>query len=149
MATKRLYLLFIVQYITILHCSHVSCVGNAGVNDVGPYDDIYPFIDVTRDQQRCSVVENRTCPLYISLMVSFGGEFDGRGVIGGVQMALEEINSDPTMLPGYNLHYTLKPTVVSEQNLVMLWVSEQQSTSVSYYDFFRNHPTVVHFIIIL
>ena len=85
------------------------------MNDVSPYDDIYPFIDVTRDQQECSVVENRTCPLYISLMVSFGGEFDGRGVIGGVQMALDEINRDPTMLQGYTLHYTLKTTVVSEQ----------------------------------
>ena len=97
MATKRWYLLFIVQCITILQCSHVSCVGNAGVNDIGPYDDIYPFIDVTHDQQGCSVIKNKTCPLYISLMVSFGGEFDGRGVIGGVRMALEEINSDPTI----------------------------------------------------
>ncbi len=27
--------------------------------------------------------------------------------VPGVQVALDQINSDPTMLPGYTLHYTL------------------------------------------
>ena len=113
MEAKRLCLLFIAQCI-IVHYSHFSCANPAQVNSFGPYDDIYPFIDIARDQQRCSPIENGTCPLYISLMVSFGGEFNGRGVIGGVQMALDEINRDPTMLPGYSLHYTLKTTEVGE-----------------------------------
>ena len=114
METRTLPLLFIVQCITILLCGHFSCADHAGVNDIGPYDDIYPSIDITHDQQTCSVIVNGTCPLYIALMVSFGGEYNGRGNIAGVQMALDEINRDTTMLPGYTLHYTLKKTVVCE-----------------------------------
>lgn len=93
----------------ILHC-YVSC---AEASDIGPYKQIYPRVDITQDQLACSVTENGSCPLYIALMVSFGGEFDSSGVIPGVQMALDQINADPTMLPGYTLHYTLRDTIVS------------------------------------
>ena len=65
------------------------------------------------DQKNCSLIDNGTCPLYIALLVSFGGDYDGRGVIPGVQMAIDQINSDSTMLPGYKLHYILKATQVS------------------------------------
>ena len=48
---------------------------------LGPYNEIYPFVDITRDQQSCvpdfAASGNGTCPLdlYIALMMSFGGDF--------------------------------------------------------------------------
>lgn len=56
-------------------------------------------------------------------------------------MALDEINRDPNILQGYILHYTLKSTVVSERNLLMLCMGFR---TVIYVCYFRNHPTVVH-----
>ena len=86
----------------------------------GPYDHIFPQIDISRDQQKCSVSINGTCPLYIALMMSFGDEFDSRGVIPGVQMAIQHINDDPSMLPGYSLHYVLKATQVRVYSFILL-----------------------------
>lgn len=117
MATKLcLYLCFsVLGCIAILQC-YVDCADPRQNVDryFGPYKDIYPFVDITQDQLKCSIRENGTCPLYIGLMMSFGGEFDSSGVIPGVQLALDQINSDPTTLPGYTLHYTLRDTIVSE-----------------------------------
>ena len=83
---------------------------------LGPYKEIYPYVDITRDQQSCvpdpTAGGNGTCPLYIALMVSFGGGFVSSGVIPGVQLAINQINSDPSILPGYTLHYTLLDTQV-------------------------------------
>ena len=50
--------------------------------------------------------------LYFALMMSFGGDFRTSGAIPGVQVALDQINSDPTLLPGYQLHYTLTDSQV-------------------------------------
>lgn len=83
------------------------------VNSYGPYDHIYPDVDITRSQQKCSIPINGSCPLYIALMMSYEGETDSSGVIPAIQMAIDQINNDPTMLPGYTLHYTLKKTKVS------------------------------------
>ena len=80
---------------------------------IGAYKHIYPFVDISQDQLTCSVAANGTCPLYFALLMSFGGEYDSSGVIPGVQLALDQINNDPTMLPGYSLHYTLKDATVS------------------------------------
>ncbi len=56
---------------------------------------------------------NGTQHLYFGLMQSFG-EFDGGGGnVQGVQVALDQINEDPAMLPGYTLHYTLSDSQVS------------------------------------
>ena len=55
---------------------------------------------------------NNTRPLYFGLMQSFGEEFNASGVIGGVEVALDQINRDETMLPGYTLHYTLTDSQV-------------------------------------
>lgn len=101
-------------FITVLQ-SCVDCADSRlNAPYFGPYKDIYPLVDITQDQLNCPRTENGTCPLYIGLMVSFGGEFDSSGVIPGVQLALDQINSDPSMLPGYTLHYTLRDTIVSE-----------------------------------
>ena len=53
-------------------------------------------------------------PLYFGLIMSFpGGEFDSSGAIAGVKVALDRINSDPTVLPNHTLHYTLTNSSVS------------------------------------
>ena len=81
---------------------------------LGPYMEIYPYTDITRDQQSCvpDLAANQTCPLYVALMMSFGGDYVSSGVIPGVQLALNQINNDSSMLPGYTLHYTLTDTQV-------------------------------------
>ena len=56
-----------------------------------------------------------TKPLYFGLMQSFGGSFDGTRNYLGVQVALDQINNDSTMLPGYTLHYTRSDSKVSWQ----------------------------------
>ena len=66
------------------------------------YLHIYPPFD-----------ENDTrTPLYFALLQSFGSEFNGSGSVAGLQVALDRINSDPTLLPGYSLHYTLTDSQV-------------------------------------
>ena len=109
--------------ITLLLCIHVSfwlqtCPATS--QDLGPYKEIYPYTDITRDQQSCvpDHAANLTCPLYVALMMSFGGDFDSSGVIPGVQLALNQINSEPSMLPGYTLHYTLTDTQVQYVSVV-------------------------------
>ena len=56
---------------------------------------------------------NGTLPLYIAFLISFGGDYTSSGAIPGVQVALDQINADPSILPGYTLHYTLSDTNVS------------------------------------
>ena len=80
----------------------------------GPYKQVYPKSDLQQDPRYCSVSENDTCPLYIALMMAFGGDADTSGVIPGIQVAIDEINNDPLILPGYTLHYTLMATTVSK-----------------------------------
>jgi gamma-aminobutyric acid type B receptor len=41
-------------------------------------------------------------------MQSFGGTYDGSGSIPGVELALDTINNDSSILPGYTLHYVLR-----------------------------------------
>lgn len=62
-----------------------------------PYLQIYPPINETDGRK----------PLYFALVLSFGGDFRTIGVLPGVQIALDYINSNPSILPGYTLHYTL------------------------------------------
>ena len=68
--------------------------------------------------------------LYFALMMSFGGDFRSSGgfrssgdfrssgAIPGVQVALDQINRDPTLLPGYQLHYTLTDSQVCANYIV-------------------------------
>lgn len=80
------------------------------------YKDIYPPANISVDQQACTpdAASNRTCPLYVALLMSFGGAYTSSGVVPAIQVALDQINSDPSMLPGYTLHYTLKDSQVSD-----------------------------------
>ena len=56
-----------------------------------PYE--YPEVDAS---------DPRT-PLHFGLLQSFGGGYDGSGVIPGIDVALDQINADPYMLPGYTI----------------------------------------------
>ena len=69
---------------------------------VRSYLQIYPPI---------SENDTRT-PLYFALLQSFGGLYNGSGSVAGLQVALDRINNDPNLLPGYTLHYTLTDTQV-------------------------------------
>ena len=72
------------------------------ISTVCGYLDIYPPVD-----------ENDTrTPLYFALEQSFGGQYNGSGSVAGLQVALDRINNDPTLLPGYSLHYTLTDSQV-------------------------------------
>ena len=70
-----------------------------------PADDYY---EVYPDSNDPEVLQGRT-PLHFALLQSLGGEnsqFVGPGVLAGVRVALDRINNDSSLLPGYSLHYT-------------------------------------------
>ena len=48
-----------------------------------------------------------TTPLYFALMQSFSGGYVSAGGIPALMVALDEINNNSDVLPGYSLHYTL------------------------------------------
>ena len=53
-------------------------------------------------------------PLFFSLITSFGEKFDSSGVVAGVNVALDIINSNANrLLSGYSLHYILSDSQVS------------------------------------
>ena len=112
----KLYLL--VCALIVSHCGGASssAVGSPNNSQMfdGPYIQVYPPSDLSQDQQGCSGSDsNGTCPLYIALILSFGGDFISSGAVPGVQLALDQINADPTILPGYSLHYSLTNSNVS------------------------------------
>ena len=76
------------------------------------YKQVYPDIEEESLHRFCDS-RNETCPLFITLLMSFGGIYKSNGAIPGIQIALDEINRNSTMLPGYKLHYTLKDSNVS------------------------------------
>ncbi len=65
-----------------------------------------------------SANSNETKPLYFGLMQSFGGGFNSSGVVPGVDVALDQINSDDSILPGYTLHYELSDSQVGVRKAV-------------------------------
>ena len=73
------------------------------------------LVAVTFAGNACAVLEDRS--LYFSLMVSTAPGLNTAVVAPAVELTLENINSDPTMLPGYTLHYTrVADTKVSTMN---------------------------------
>ena len=108
-AMPRSLQLIMVQ-LAVISC---SAVGEHGDN-FGPYRQVYPYADLQQDPRNCSMSDNGTCPLYIALMMSFGGDYVSSGVIPGIQVAIDEINNDSSILPGYTLHYTLMATRVRQ-----------------------------------
>ncbi len=83
--------------------------------NIGPYKHVYPPTNLSIDQHSCvpDISMNKTCPLFIQLIMSFGGAFTSAGIVPGVQIALDQINARPDLLPGYTMHYTLQDSLVS------------------------------------
>ena len=73
------------------------------------------YLEVYPDPTDPEVLRGRT-PLYFALIQSLGGrisQFDGSGSVAGVKVALDRINNDSSLLPGYTLHYTFTDSKVS------------------------------------
>ena len=81
------------------------------------YKQVYPDIeeDSLHHSDLCDP-RNEICPLFITLLMSFGGIYKSNGAIPGIQIALDEINRNSAMLPGYKLHYILKDSNVRSLN---------------------------------
>ena len=67
-----------------------------------PYLQVYPPVNET---------DGRT-PIFFALVLSFGGDFTSIGALPGIQIALDYINDESSILPGYSLHYTLTDSQV-------------------------------------
>ena len=52
-------------------------------------------------------------PLYFSLIQSFSGQYISAYSLPGLEMALDFINGDDTLLPGYSLHFVLTEAAVN------------------------------------
>ena len=83
------------------------CLATSSI-DYNPED----YLEVYPDPTDPEVLRGRT-PLYFALIQSLGGELDGSGSVAGVKVALDRINNDSSLLPGYTLHYTLTDSQVS------------------------------------
>lgn len=70
------------------------------------------YLEVYPDPTDPEVLRDRT-PLYFSLIQSLGGgQFVASGTVAGVKIALDRINNDSSLLPGYTLHYTFADSQV-------------------------------------
>ena len=114
MAYALTSILIVLAAIANLGAAQLGFPDNSQIYD-GPYIQVYPPADLSQNQQTCSPRNSSTgrCPLFFAFIQSFGGVYDGRGTIPGVQLALDQINANPNMLPGYTLHYTLMNSNVS------------------------------------
>ncbi len=72
--------------------------------DSSYYLEVYPPVNLTG---------NLTNHLFFALIMSYGTVYNGSGVIVGVKVALDRINSSPDILPNHILHYTLTDSQVS------------------------------------
>ena len=57
-------------------------------------------------------VTDESTSLYFAFMQSFSGGYISSGAIPGVMVALDEINANSSVLPGYTLHYALSDNAV-------------------------------------
>eukprot|EP00731_Ephydatia_muelleri_P012364 Em0006g1258a len=80
---------------------------------VGDFDSIYP--------SNVSLSDTRS-PLTIALMMSFSGDYVTYNSLSGVQLALDLINENSSLLPGYRLQYKLTDSQCNETTaLTMLF----------------------------
>jgi len=90
-----------------------------------PYLRVYPPVSANENTGGIK-------SLYFALMMSFAGDIKSSGTIPGVEAALDGINSDPTLLPGYKLHYTLTDSQVRAYLNVQLKHLNVQQKHVAY-----------------
>ena len=111
--SSALSLLFVCTLLRI-NCLQSAVTENIHDGDFGSYLEVYPPTNLSQSQLSCTPqpAQNRTCPLYIALTMSFGNEYRSSGAIASVQYALDQINADKDLIPGYSLHYTLTDSQV-------------------------------------
>ena len=105
--------LTLVSFLAIFQAAQAYDAVLASSSSPWPYPQLYPPVNAS---------DGRT-PLYFALMLSFGGDYVTIGALPGVQIALDYINSQPSILPGYSLHYTLTDSQVWQDNNVYLFAS--------------------------
>ena len=96
---------------SVLYILLLSAYGVQSLSyNVDDYLEVYP------DPRDPEVLKGRT-PLHFALIMSLGGplsQFDGSGSVAGVKIALDRINNDSSLLPGYTLHYTFADSKVHD-----------------------------------
>ncbi len=60
------------------------------------------------------VTSDTRIPLYLSAYFTLGGAWDGSGILPAVEMALDHINENADVLPGYELKMVWNDTRVSK-----------------------------------
>jgi gamma-aminobutyric acid type B receptor len=80
----------------LLLVSQSGLLASAGVYNL---EDPYPPED-----------SDSRVPLYFSLIQSFSGQYISSYSLPGLQLALDLINEDETLLPGYSLHFVITDT---------------------------------------
>ena len=95
---RQSYCLFFTLAVAVL----VQTIPASGSSNQWPYRQIYPPVNDSDDRTR----------LFYAVVLSFGGDYTSIGALPGVQIALDYINSEPSILPGYTLHYTLMDSQV-------------------------------------
>ena len=71
-----------------------------------PFSLLHCLLLIASLQQHSAVGQSENTNLTFMLIISYGEfGFNSSGGLPAAEMALEDINSDPDMLPGYNLVY--------------------------------------------
>ena len=100
MNLKQLLFLISLAAAAAISSSHAAAAEKKG----GYYKEVYPPVDLSQ--------EDLSGHLFFALVQSFGREFNGSGNIVGIQVALDRINNDSSILPNHTLHYTLTDSKV-------------------------------------
>ena len=107
MATDKKVILCLVVMVSLsVYAATANNVQETTVEKCFEFRDVYP------PQTLGSNANDERVPLFFGLMMSFGGDVKSSGAIPGVQVALDAINNQPDLLPGYTLHYTLTDSQV-------------------------------------
>ena len=93
--------LFLILYVCIFKCQSIDSEEATRLSN----NTFYPPLNESGGLR----------PLVFGLIMSFGGNIDSSGAVPGVRVALDRINSDSSLLPGYYLHYALSDSQVYEQ----------------------------------
>ena len=89
----------------LISLTAVAAIFSSAAAAEGYYKEVYPPVDLSQ--------EDLSGHLFFALVQSFGRQFNGSGNIAGIQVALDRINNDSSILPNHTLHYTLTDSNVS------------------------------------
>ena len=97
----------LIELFLLLQCQEKAEDWPSSYN-ISPYQHVYRPTSISINQFSCErdLSLNKTCSLFIQLIMSFGASYVSSGVFPGIKIALDDINASPDILPGYTLHYT-------------------------------------------